>query len=262
VSIKAYIDLGHDEGSDTGAVCGSFIERNMIKVYAAQLVRHLVAAGWDVKVKPPGLGINASAAVCNAFNPDIMFSCHINAGGGDRGEVIHSIRAGSKQLANVIGSGLSSAGQTKVNTYLKLNTNGTDYFGMLRQTKCAAVIIEPFFLDNIVDRQIGNTDGELQHIGKCIAFALLKHYGGLQIKEETEMVRYRTLNEIPNESGFRDVVDKLMNAKIITGDGSDTTGNTDVIDLSHDQVRTLVFTYRGGAFDKKLQVVGLAPAVK
>lgn len=47
-------------------------------------------------------------------------------------------------------------------------------------------------------------------------------------------------------------IEKLMDAGIIQGDGSDSTGNGDVIHLSHDQVRTLVFIYRGGGFDAKL----------
>lgn len=75
------------------------------------------------------------------------------------------------------------------------------------------------------------------------------------------MVRYTRLNDIPNEYGFRDIINTLMDAKIINGDGSDPTGNNDVIDLSHDQVRSLVFEYRGGAFDRKLIAMGMAPAV-
>ena len=53
-----------------------------------------------------------------------------------------------------------------------------------------------------------------------------------------------------------------MNAGVIQGDGSDPAGNGDVIDLSHDQVRLLVFAYRGGAFDARLKAAGLEPAVK
>lgn len=79
--------------------------------------------------------------------------------------------------------------------------------------------------------------------------------------EEEEMVRYTRLNDIPNEYGFRDIINMLMDAKIINGDGSDPTGNNDVIDLSHDQVRSLVFEYRGGAFDRKLIAMEMAPAV-
>ncbi len=76
------------------------------------------------------------------------------------------------------------------------------------------------------------------------------------------MTRYEKLKDIPNNFGFRDVIDTLMTAGIINGDGSDKDGNGDVIDLSHDQVRSLVFEYRGGAFDRKLVKMGLAPAVE
>lgn len=79
--------------------------------------------------------------------------------------------------------------------------------------------------------------------------------------EDNNMVRYNTLDNIPNEYGFRDIIEILMNAKIIKGDGSDPNGNGDVIDLSHDQVRSLVFEYRGGAFDRKLIAEGKEPAV-
>lgn len=77
--------------------------------------------------------------------------------------------------------------------------------------------------------------------------------------EEGNVVRYTYLKDVPEK--FRPTIEKLMDAGIIQGDGSDPTGNGDVIDLSHDQVRTLVFDYRGGAFDRKLMACGMAPAV-
>jgi len=79
--------------------------------------------------------------------------------------------------------------------------------------------------------------------------------------EDEEMVRYERVTDIPNDYGLRDIVNTLMDAGIIYGDGSDPGGNNDKIDLSHDQVRSLVFNYRGGAFDRKLMSVGLPPAV-
>ena len=74
------------------------------------------------------------------------------------------------------------------------------------------------------------------------------------------MVRYKYLKDIPDK--FRPIINDLMTAGIIQGDGSDPTGNGDVIDLSHDQVRTLVFIYRGGGFDVKLRAAGLTTAVQ
>ena len=72
-------------------------------------------------------------------------------------------------------------------------------------------------------------------------------------------VRYQYLKDVPET--FRPTVALLMDAGVIRGDGSDPEGNGDVIDLSHDQVRTLVFCYRGGAFDAALRAAGKEPAV-
>lgn len=79
--------------------------------------------------------------------------------------------------------------------------------------------------------------------------------------EEEDMVRYAKLADIPNEYGFRDIINTLMTAEIIKGDGSDPNGNNDVIDLSQDQVRSLVFEYRGGAFDRALISRGMPPVI-
>ena len=78
------------------------------------------------------------------------------------------------------------------------------------------------------------------------------------IKEVIE-VRYKYLKDVPEN--FRPIIETLMNAGIINGDGSDKNGNNDVIDLSHDQVRTLIFIYRGGGFDRELMKKGFTPVV-
>jgi hypothetical protein len=84
--------------------------------------------------------------------------------------------------------------------------------------------------------------------------------GALAVKTQAvQQTLYEYLTDVPE--AFRPVVDKLMTAGILQGDGSDPSGNGDRIDLTHEQVRTLVFAYRGGAFDKKFQAVGLEPAV-
>ena len=79
-------------------------------------------------------------------------------------------------------------------------------------------------------------------------------------KEEAELVTYKYLKDVPEK--FRPIINDLMTAGIIQGDGSDPTGNGDIINLTHEQVRTLVFVYRGGGFDRKLRASGLAAAVQ
>ena len=74
------------------------------------------------------------------------------------------------------------------------------------------------------------------------------------------METYKYLKDIPDK--FRPIINDLMTAGIIQGDGSDPNGNGDVINLTHEQVRTLVFVYRGGGFDAKLRAAGLTAAVE
>ena len=79
-------------------------------------------------------------------------------------------------------------------------------------------------------------------------------------KEEENVVTNEKLKDVPEK--FRPTIDQLMTAGIIQGDGSDPTGNGDVINLTHEQVRTLIFVYRGGGFDAKLRATGLPAAVQ
>ena len=78
-------------------------------------------------------------------------------------------------------------------------------------------------------------------------------------EKEDEVVTYKYLKDVPEK--FRPIINDLMTAGIIQGDGSDPIGNGDVINLTHDQVRTLVFVYRGGGFDAKLRAAGLQGVV-
>ena len=85
------------------------------------------------------------------------------------------------------------------------------------------------------------------------------HYAEENVEKEKNPVTYKYLKDIPEK--FRPIINQLMTAGIIQGDGSDPTGNGDIINLTHEQVRTLVFVYRGGGFDRKLAAKGLPTSV-
>ena len=93
-----------------------------------------------------------------------------------------------------------------------------------------------------------------------IVGAYRPHYAEETAEKEDNPMTYKYLKDIPDR--FRPIINDLMTAGIIQGDGSDPNGNGDVINLTHDQVRTLVFVYRGGGFDRKLRAAGLIPAVQ
>ena len=86
------------------------------------------------------------------------------------------------------------------------------------------------------------------------------HYAEENVEKEKNPVTYKYLKDVPEK--FRPIINDLMTAGIIQGDGSDPNGNGDIINLTHEQVRTLVFVYRGGGFDAKLRAAGLAAAVQ
>ena len=86
------------------------------------------------------------------------------------------------------------------------------------------------------------------------------HYAEETSEKEDKPMTYKYLKDVPEK--FRPIINDLMTAGIIQGDGSDPNGNGDVINLTHEQVRTLVFVYRGGGFDAKLRAAGLRQAVQ
>ena len=77
--------------------------------------------------------------------------------------------------------------------------------------------------------------------------------------QEEGSMTYAYLSDVPE--GFRDAIEKLMRAGILLGDGGDRAGTGSRIDLTAEQVRTLVLVYRGGGFDRRLRQAGLTPAV-
>lgn len=80
-------------------------------------------------------------------------------------------------------------------------------------------------------------------------------------EEEEDMVRYEKLKDIPEGYNFRGIIDGLMTAGVIGGDGSDKKGNGDVVDLSHDMVRMFVMSSRAGVYDAAYRAAGLDPAM-
>lgn len=117
---------------------------------------------------------------------------------------------------------------------------------------CRANLLEVCFLDDADDMKIYTKSR--QTVAQAIAAGVIKAFG----LEGDDMVRYRKLNDIPNDWGAREMVDKLMTAEVISGDGSDKTGNGDVIDLSQDMVRMLAFNYAAGVYDAALTAKGLS----
>lgn len=85
-----------------------------------------------------------------------------------------------------------------------------------------------------------------------------------QIKgDEDEMVRFNKLSDIPDNwdkhGNPRAMINMIMDANILSGDGSDPDGNDDVIDLSIDMVRIIALEFRAGMYDTAIRAAGYEP---
>ena len=177
---KAFIGVGHG-GSDPGAVANGFNEKDLNLAIALACRDELVRHGVEVKMsrsKDENDPLTDGIKECNAFKPDVALDIHNNAGGGDGAEVYYHYKGGtSKTLASNILAEIVSAGQNSRGIKTKLNAQGKDYFGFIRETSAPAVIVECAFVDNKTDIQIIDTAAEQKAMGIAIAKGVLKTLG-------------------------------------------------------------------------------------
>jgi len=206
ILLDIYSDKGHDDikGSDPGAVNKELREGTMNVVTATAFHERIQMHGHRSKLELGNQSINASAAAANAWGADFCISWHENAGGGDRGEVIHSWDEKAKALAQVAAVGLNNAGQSKVNVVKSpVNTAGTaEKFGMLRLPKMPAIIIEPAFIDNALDRQLVDTIEEQRKVGYCVADAIGAAYGSTLNEKFKAAVAKLYVKKITNSPNY------------------------------------------------------------
>ena len=186
---KVFIAVGHG-GSDPGAVANGIKEKDVNLVISLacrnELMRHGVVVGIS-RVKDENDQLTERIKECNAYAPDLALDIHNNAGGGDGAEVFYHYKGGtSKTLAQNVLDAIVAIGQNSRGIKTKLNDQGKDYFGFIRETNAPAVIVECAFLDNAKDVQIIDTDAEQKAMGKAIAKGVLKTLGIAYQPEQKE----------------------------------------------------------------------------
>lgn len=182
---KIFIGVGHG-GSDPGAV-GKIVEKTANLEMAIACRDYLLANGAHVKMsreKDENDPINDEIKECNAYNPDLAIDIHNNSGGGDGFEVFYHYKGGkSKELALNIEEEVKAIGQNSRGCKTKLNSQGTDYYGFIRETNAPAVICEGVFVDSD-DAQIADTIEEQRAFGIAYAKGILKTLG-ITAKQES-----------------------------------------------------------------------------
>ena len=177
---KVYIGVGHG-GYDPGAVAFGRYEKDLALDIAKACRDELIHHGVSVKISRDidmTKDLTDRIRECNIFAPDVAVDIHLNAGGGDGAEVFHS-KADSKDdaLAQNILNEIVVIGQNSRGLKTKLASNGTDYFGFIRQINCPSALVECAFMDNATDVQIVDTLEERKKMGVAIAKGILKTLG-------------------------------------------------------------------------------------
>lgn len=185
---KIFIGVGHG-GSDPGAVANGFKEKDLNLAIALacrdELKRHGVTVGIS-RTKDEEDPLDTRIKECNEFAPDYAVEIHNNAGGGDGVEIYHHYGGGkSKTIAQNVLDSIVAIGQNSRGLKTKVNENGKDYFGWIRQTVAPAILIECAFVDNKTDIAIIDTAAEQKAMGVAIAKGVLKTLGIAYKAEET-----------------------------------------------------------------------------
>ena len=181
---KVYIGVGHG-GSDSGAVANGLKEKDVNLEVSKACMKKLQDNGVEVKISrltDIDSTINSKVTEANRWPADYVVEVHHNAGGGDGVEVFYSMNGGKgKTLAQNILDSIVRLGQQNRGIKTKIS-NGKDYFGIIRETKAPAVLVECAFLDS-KDKAIVDTAAERKKMGEALASGILKTLG---IKEKVK----------------------------------------------------------------------------
>lgn len=184
--MKVFIGVGHG-GSDPGAVASTLYEKNINLTVALAMQEELEKYQIQVEMSryiDEDDRLEEEIQEANAYKPDLAVEVHTNAGGGHGFEIYRqtSINYGEQSLRlaeNIYDSVYweTKAPVRKPAIRTKLMSNGSDWFGWLREVQAPAVLCEGFFLDSATDRLYYDSPEKLQALGVAYARGVLKYLG-------------------------------------------------------------------------------------
>ncbi|MGL5069628.1 MAG: N-acetylmuramoyl-L-alanine amidase [Sarcina sp.] len=193
---KVFLGIGHG-GSDSGAVGNWLKEKDLNLKQGLMCKKHLERHGVEVKLsryKDEDDSVKEEIRESNSYRADFAIDLHTNSGGGEGFEVFHSIVSSSKGsiLAKNINDEIVCRGYKSRGIKTKVDLNGRDYFGFIRETSCPAIITEMAFIDNKIDINNFDEDYEIEAYCICLVRGILK----------TLEIQYKNIN-----SNFEDGAD-------------------------------------------------------
>lgn len=179
---KILFAVGHGEsksgGYDSGATSNGYQEFKIareITRYAKEYYNENYNERCDLMNYNGDLSLKDRIKLLQDDTYDLVAEIHLNSGGGLGTECYyHHLSQKGKNLAEEITKTISSdMGVKNRGAKIKLNSNGDDYFGIIRETKPCAILIETMFIDTSDVEKINTASGQ-KKCGKAIAKAVAK----------------------------------------------------------------------------------------
>lgn len=182
----AYVDIGHRNKrgrlGDRGALRqdpqrGPLEEATLATLYGLALDAELRRLGWDVILGGAG-DYEERWHQADELHADVYLQLHVNAGGGDRGEIFYDYRSTRGQrLAELVADRLGHVVRWPCRARAcRPDTNGVprdaDYaeaFSTIAGVRAVALCVEPYFVDG---PQFDAFHAHLDDIGRAIAQGL------------------------------------------------------------------------------------------
>jgi N-acetylmuramoyl-L-alanine amidase len=225
---RIWLEPGHG-GTDPGAV-GNGMRESDITLDVGLRLRDLLLPAFDVGMtRTADVNLVNRVSRANGFNPDLVVSIHVNAGGGTGVETLiptaspnnpsRDLQA-NRRLAEKMSNALANAFGMRVRRTngVKLETETRHPFiGILRETRAIAVLPEIAFIDS----PLSNPDIDVLRNRRGEAAKVLAEviYGwfGIPFKEATPIMNVELVNirELPwvNRGDVYQITDLLTGLK-------------------------------------------------
>lgn len=191
--MKICFIVGHGKGKnggyDPGATKGNYHEFKIAREIAKHAYEYFNANYTDIAELmnyDGSLYLADRISLANKKKYDFVAEIHLNAGGGTGSEVFYAKKSGKgKTIAAAISKKISIAlGIKDRGARTKTGSSGADYFGIIRQTKMEAVLIETAFIDSGDLNKLKTAEGQ-KACGIAIAQAVAS---ALKAKVENTLV--------------------------------------------------------------------------
>ena len=210
--IVIVIDPGHG-GSNMGAEYNGVTEKEAtLKVAAAmkaELEKYEGVVVYVTRTSDEDMELAERAAFAGSVKADLFLSLHFNM---SENHDLHgsemwissqeSLKTEAQRFADIELKLLEEYGIEKRGCFTRLNDEGTDYYGVIRESAkygIPAVIVEHCYLDRVEEEKFYETDDALERLGRIDATAVAMSYGLSSEKLGVDYTGHRVYNtELPD----------------------------------------------------------------